>query len=66
MIRALTLVFALLAVPAATPESSWQRHASPVKDDLHNAFFVDGKQGWIVGDTNQADPGVLFETLDGG
>jgi photosystem II stability/assembly factor-like uncharacterized protein len=62
MIRALTLVFALLAVPAAAPESSWQRHASPIKDDLHNIFFVDDKQGWIVAHQS----GAVLHTTDGG
>lgn len=58
MIQALSLLFALLAAP----EPAWQRHASPVTDDLHNAFFVDGSQGWIVAHQS----GAVLHTLDGG
>jgi photosystem II stability/assembly factor-like uncharacterized protein len=62
MIQALTLLLALLVVPAAAPEPSWQRHASPVTDDLHNAFFVDDKQGWILAHQS----GAVLHTTDGG
>jgi photosystem II stability/assembly factor-like uncharacterized protein len=62
MIRALTLVLTLLAVPAAAPEPSWQRHPCPVKDVLHNAFFVDDKQGWILAHQS----GAVLHTTDGG
>lgn len=62
MIRALPLLFALLAAPAAVPEPSWQGHASPVTDDLHNAFFVDDEHGWILAHQS----GAVLHTTDGG
>lgn len=62
MIRTLLLAFALLATPAAAPEPSWERHASPVTDDLHNAFFVDGSNGWILAHQS----GAVLHTVDGG
>lgn len=62
MSRALPLLLTLLAAPAAAPEPSWQRHASPVMDDLHNAFFVDGTRGWIIAHQS----GAVLQTTDGG
>ena len=59
MIQLLPLLFALLAAPA---EPSWQRHASPVTDDLHNAFFVDDSNGWILAHQS----GAVLHTTDGG
>jgi photosystem II stability/assembly factor-like uncharacterized protein len=58
MIQVLPLLFALLAAP----EPSWQRHASPVTDDLHNAFFVDDSHGWILAHQS----GAVLHTTDGG
>lgn len=58
MIQILPLLFALLAAP----EPSWQRHMSPVADDLHNAFFVDGSNGWILAHQS----GAVLHTTDGG
>jgi len=52
----------LLSLVLATPESSWQRHASPVTDDLHAAFFVDGSRGWVLAHQS----GAVLHTVDGG
>lgn len=46
----------------AAPEPSWQRHASPVTDDLHAAFFVDDSRGWILAHQS----GAVLRTVDGG
>lgn len=62
MIRALSLLLLLGAPPAPTPEPAWQRHASPVADDLHDVFFLDDAHGWIVAHQS----GAVLRTADGG
>jgi photosystem II stability/assembly factor-like uncharacterized protein len=40
----------------------WEKHVSPVTDDLHNIFFIGDKTGWIV----SHQTGVILHTKDGG
>lgn len=56
MIRALTLLLLLASA------SGWQRHASPVPDDLHTAFFASDSTGWVVAHQS----GAVLQTRDGG
>lgn len=61
MIQILPLLFALLAAPEPSWQR-WQRQASPVTDDLHNAFFVDDSNGWILAHRS----GAVLHSTNGG
>ncbi len=41
--------------------ATWKQSAVPVSSDLNSVFFVDDKQGWVVG-----HDGVILRTRDGG
>jgi photosystem II stability/assembly factor-like uncharacterized protein len=41
--------------------ASWKQAAVPVSSDLNSVFFIDDKQGWVVG-----HDGVILRTRDGG
>ena len=62
MIRALPFLLLLATTPTSSPEPAWQRHASPLADDLHDVFFLDDAHGWIVAHSS----GAVLRTVDGG
>ncbi|HYO12573.1 MAG TPA: YCF48-related protein, partial [Thermoanaerobaculia bacterium] len=45
--------------------ATWERRPAFTRNRLRSVLFVGERTGWAVGDAN-VEPGVLFETLDGG
>lgn len=52
----------LLMACSSAPESVWTRADSRTADHLHNGFFIDDQNGWIV----SYGTGRLLHTADGG
>lgn len=59
---ATALIFWLVGLSGAAAQTAWQRQDSPVSDDLHNIYFADNSEGWII--THQT--GRVLHTVDGG
>ncbi len=65
MANGLIMLLALastIATTATAQMGSWRAQTSPVEDDLHNAFFLDGQTGWILAH----ESGAVLHTDDGG
>ena len=41
---------------------AWQKLASPVRDDIHDVFFLDDRIGWAY----TYGTGIIIRTVDGG
>ncbi len=56
------IVIFLLTSTTIHPLTTWQKQTSPIKDGLHNIYFLNDSLGWAI----TYGKGILIHTTDAG